>query len=222
MKKRFFTLVVIIFILLGILYCNYIIKKYRAINISEEYLLQKYNFEPIYHNCKFSVFEPKQYFITFSFNELLFQVIVPSNLKMPNDSIRNNDIYVSDNYTLNRFKFLIIDYLNNKTRGKFNGFIVLKNQPIYYFKISKNVKLNMDLFSLEKEMNYDLYINFKNNKNLVEVSKYAYDYISIVKESGFTPKNIIICMENNNGTNFVTIDKWSEIGSYNEILLQIK
>ena len=208
--------------MLVLLCSNYIIKKYRAVNIAKEYLLQKYTFEPIYHNCRFSAFEPKQYVITFSFNELLFQVIVPSNLKMPNDIIRENDIYVSDNYILNRFKFLIIDDLNNKTCGKFKGFIGIKNQPIYCFKISKNIILNMDLFSLEKEINYDLYINCKNDENLLEESKNIYDYISIVKERGFTPENIIICIEENDLTKFVTINKWSEIGSYNEILLQIK
>lgn len=56
-------------------------------------------------------------------------------------------------------------------QDKFNGFIVLNDQSISSYKISKNVKAKQDLMSLEKLMNYTVYITINENLNLHKQAK---------------------------------------------------
>lgn len=207
-------IIFLVFIIFVTFICNYYVKREKAINLAKDYLKQKYEFVSVYNNCRFSYIDTNQYIITFSTDNLLFEVIISSDLTTPNDIIKENYVYVADNYILNRFKFLISDYLKVNTDGKFDGFISIKNQPIYSFKISKFIKKEMDLDDLENLMDYDIYINF--NNNLVEEVRNLYRTICVINNSDFTPQSVIVCTEKNGLKDFIHIDNWSEFSSYDD------
>ena len=155
------------------------------------------------------------YFIYFNLSfcfSIFIKSIISSDLKTPSDVIRENYIYVNDDYVLKRFEFLIYDYLKVNTNGKFNGFISINNQPIYSFKISRFIKTDMKLDELEDLMDYNIYIEISENA-LDDEIKNIYDTINLVKDNNFTPQSITICMENDGVTDFININNLSEFNS---------
>lgn len=209
-KKK--LIIIITTLIFFALLCNCYLKKEKAINLAKNYLAQKYEFDSVYRSCRFSYIDSSQYIVTFSANNLLFDVIISSDLKTPSDVIRENYIYVNDDYVLKRFEFLIYDYLKVNTNGKFNGFISINNQPIYSFKISRFIKTDMKLDELEDLMDYNIYIEISENA-LDDEIKNIYDTINLVKDNNFTPQSITICMENDGVTDFININNLSEFNS---------
>ena len=103
-------------------------------------------------------------------------------------------------------------------QDKFNGFIVLNDQPISSYKISKNVKVKQDLMSLEKLMNYTVYITINENLNLHKQAQNIFECISVIKKQKFMPDSITICLGD---FDFLTVNDWQTISSYSDTLFKL-
>lgn len=103
-------------------------------------------------------------------------------------------------------------------QDKFNGFIVLNDQPISSYKISKNVKVKQDLMSLEKLMNYSVYITINENVNLHKQAQNIFECISVIKKQKFMPDSITICLGD---FDFLTVNDWQTISSYSDTLFKL-
>lgn len=220
MKKLKLVLILIVIVFSALL-CNYNYKKNKVISIAEEYIINKYSFEPGYISCYYYFIEGK-YEVTFFHNNLLFSVIVPSSSSVLKDRIWGDYVFSADNYIQEKFDFLMTENLISITNGHFKDFLIMYDSGINSFEISKNAKVTMDLPALEKEMDYYINIDAKKNTDLTEEAKRIYYYISVIKKQNYTPELVTIDIQDNSEDGFVIIYDLAEINSYEDILSRIK
>lgn len=99
--------------------------------------------------------------------------------------------FYSDKEFLNKTKAI----WNNK-----NSYIntVINDQPLYSFKISKELSENMSLPEMEKYLDYDLNISMDvllNDSNIKEESEKILHFIEMVQNSNYNPKEILFWYE---------------------------
>lgn len=72
--------------------------------------------------------------------------------------------------------------------------------------------------SLEKLMNYTVYITINENLNLHKQAQNIFECISVIKKQKFMPDSITICLGD---FDFLTVNDWQIISSYSDILFKL-
>ena len=202
--QRMFKVVGIIIVIIAIGTIGFnIYKEKEAIQIAQEYLLEKYEQEMSYLSVWFSWVDPSLYHVYFfpqNNSELIFEVMVSNDLKEPEERINSYGQHFSpDNYYLRYFEWLLAQQFNNSIKKAWgnNAYAQVRvpNHALYSFTVPAELSDELALDEMVALVD-DYLILIDTSQELNEANKLheaekILIVIQSVQQSGYEPENLV-------------------------------
>jgi hypothetical protein len=160
-------------------------KEHKAIQLAQEYLVQKYKQEMQFRHARFSWIDPSLYQVTFTpadNPELYFQVIVQQNLTILEDLKEFGHSTCPDNYYLNYFSFhtsrQIRECVQNIWGESASAYVPDKSSGLYSYSVPSEFNEHMTVEEMGTLLDYDIYIRtnhlLNNELKMAEAQRILY------------------------------------------------